>query len=278
MKRNKTLEFVSDPTKNFLTFFIVSILLFTLIADGVSLLFWEVFGDWLQTRSGIEKGWLRAGVIFTLVALLLLLIYATDFSRWIRRWLVKLAPLGVRQPERVGVAELTARFPGLIVVMSLKLDSPAEVAIRHHWNGNHSGLKHCWIICTEKSLPFAQEMEKRFIDEGMTQFVEFYYGNYILEDIESEKPEQQLSLLVPDALLDDPDYIRKLVNCIYADAERKGLNEADIIADYTGGTKGTTAGILLACAVPERELQYISQVQSPALQAINISYKIRPVR
>jgi hypothetical protein len=158
--------------------------------------------------------------------------------------------------------------------MSTKSDSPAEVAIRHHWNqGNKPHLKHCWIICTEKSLPFAKDMIKKFNDEQIAQSVQFYYGEHTMEH--PEETGQSLSLLVSNDLFDDPDYIRNLIDSIYADAQQKGLDESEIIADYTGSTKGATAGMILACAAPQRKLEYISQVEGKKLKAIDISYKIR---
>ena len=81
--------------------------------------------------------------------------------------------------------------------------------------------------------------------------------------------------------MDDPNHIRRLMEGIYADADRNGLSEAEVIADYTGATKGMTAGILLACTKPERSLQYISQVHYPKIMAVQIAYRLkqrRPVK
>src|SRR4028119_1213776 len=113
--------------------------------------------------------------------------------------------------------------------LHLREDSPAQRVIEHHWNqGQKPHLKHCWLICTNQSLPYAQKMIKKLTDTGMTQTVEFHYGNYELED--PEHPEQKLNLLVPDDVVDDPNYIRRLVNGIYADAEHQGLEESQVIA------------------------------------------------
>jgi len=37
----------------------------------------------------------------------------------------------------------------------------------------------------------------------------------------------------------------------------EGWSETDVIADYTGGTKSMTAGTVLACASPDRRLQFM---------------------
>lgn len=277
MKRPSIVELITDPTKNFLTFFLIGTLLFTIVADGISALFWDVLGEWLQTRMGIENpSLLKALIVLSLTTLLLIVIYATNFSRWLKKKLARFPIFGIKIPDQTNVTPLTTTLPGLIAAMSPKDNSPAELAIHHHWNGGKSpSLKHCWLICTKKSLPYAQEMIKKFTDKGLTQTIEFHYGNYQLTD--PEYPEQKLNLLIEDNLVDDPNYIRRLVNCIYADAQKRGLEESDVIADYTGATKGMTAGIILACTAPDRRLQYISQVDNSQLMEVKISYKLRNV-
>ena len=86
-----------------------------------------------------------------------------------------------------------------------------------------------------------------------------------------------MNLLVADELVDDPKYIQQLVDSIYIDAQEKGLDETEVIADYTGATKGMTAGILLACLAPARQLQYISQIQFPQIMSVHVSYRLKRV-
>jgi hypothetical protein len=277
MKRNRIVELITDPTKNFLTSFLVGTLLFTVISDGLSALFWETFGNWLQTQLSIEKAILQTAIVTILTLLILLIIYATDFPQWLKPLIAKFPIFGIKVPNDTNVVPLTTTFPGLITAMSLREDSPAQRVIEHHWNqGQKPHLKHCWLICTNQSLPYAQKMIKKLTDTGMTQTVEFHYGNYELED--PEHPEQKLNLLVPDEVVDDPNYIRRLVNGIYADAEHQGLEESQLIADYTGATKSMTVGIVLACTAPERQLQYVSQVTDPQMMQVKISYKLKPVQ
>jgi len=274
MKRASIVQLITDPTKNFLTFFLIGNLLFTVISDGISALFWEVFGLWLHTQLGLNLALLKALIVASLTLLLLLVIYVTKFPRWLKQKLVKIPLLGIKVPDQTNVIPLTTTRPGLIAAMSPKANSPAEVAIFHHWNnGQTPHLKHCWLICTHKSLPYAQDMIKKLTDKGITQTVEFHYGNYQLED--PDNPGQYLNLLVEDDVVDDPNYIRRLVNGIYADAQNQGLEESELIADYTGATKGMTAGIILACATASRQLQYISQIYNSQLMEVNVSYKIK---
>jgi hypothetical protein len=105
--------------------------------------------------------------------------------------------------------------------------------------------------------------------------VKLHYGdNYKIEDVEDFG--EDISLLVPDESINDFRYIKKLVNCIYADASKKhGLSEREIISDCTGSTKPVTIGMVLACINPSRRLQYISQLNNEILE-IKISYKLKP--
>jgi CRISPR-associated protein (Cas_Cas02710) len=276
--RNPIVEWITDPTKSFLTYFLVGILLFTIISDGISDLFWENFGTWLQAQLGIENLLtFRAVVLAVLIPAVLVLIYTTPLTRWLKRRLFE--ALGLDKPQ-THANPLTETFPGLIAVMSTtppELESPAERAILHHWNGGRDPhVRHCWLVCTQQSQNAAKELEKKLIDKGVSQEFELYYGEeYKMED--PKNPGQTLSLCIPDESIDDPIYIQHLIDCIYANAcTRYGLEESEIIADFTGGTKTMSAGIILAGAIAARRLQYISQRGDRELMEIEIAYKLVP--
>lgn len=277
-QHNPIVEWIADPTKSFLTYFLVGILLFTIISDGISDLFWEYFCAWLQTRLGIENPLtFRVAVLAVLIPAVLAVIYTTPFLRWFKRRLFE--ALGLDKPQ-THVNPLTETFPGLIAVMSTtppEQESPAERAILHHWNGGRDPhVRHCWLVCTQQSENAAKELEKKPIDKGVSQEFELYYGeNYQMDDPKNSG--QTLSLCIPDESLDDPIYIQHLIDCIYADAcTRYRLQESEIIADFTGGTKAMSAGIILAGAIAARRLQYISQRGDRKLMEIDIAYKLVP--
>lgn len=280
MKRNPIVVLITDPTKNFLLFFFVGVLLFAIIANGVADLAWAVFDHWATARFALHPDLLRLIAVSVLCGLTLGLIYITNFSRWLRRALGRLPMLGIQVPSHTRVAPLQRTFVGLITPMSPRSDSPAEAAIRHHWQQGQGKLSHCWLICTERSIDSARELVKRLTDEGVTERVTVHYGQgHGVTALESDRAERSkpLSLLVSEGQLDDPVYIQTLVDGIYAQAEQVyGLGEDQIIADYTGATKGMTAGILLACATPRRHLQYLSQV-SQQWMAIRVAYRVKQV-
>lgn len=280
MNRNRIIEAISDPTKNFLAFFLIGTLVFTLVSDGVSNIFWQQLSPWIVKRWGLDQGafevWLTLGMMLGLLGVT----YFTNLTRWLR---ARLPFLAVKEIQQVNVKPLERTYPGLIVAMSPSDRSPAALAIAFHreqgGQGNLGNLRHCWIICTEKSLPYADSLASRLAAAGLMQSLDLHYGRYEMDD--SQQPGQKLSLLVPDELVDDPNYILRLVDAIYAEAAEfsEPLLASEIIADYTGGTKGITAGMLLACSRPERSLQYISQLhQPPQIIAVNVSYEIKPIK
>lgn len=55
---------------------------------------------------------------------------------------------------------------------------------------------------------------------------------------------------------DNPGKVYEVVEGIFQNLP-EGFDDSDIIADYTGGTKSMTAGLVLACAIPSRELQVL---------------------
>lgn len=277
IKRNPILEAVTDPTKNFLATFLISTLLFNLISDGLSALFWGGLSNWLQIQVGISsKSQLQGYVLLVLLVLVLILIYGTNLTGYLRTLLTKWGLGSTEVPDRATVVPVERTASGLIVLMSTKSQSPAEAAIRHHWNqGQSPHLQHCWVICTESSVDYAVEMKRRLLADNIDENqLKIHYGTYGLND-----PKQPgLTLTVGDRAADDPNTILKLVNAIFADAEAKGLDEADILVDFTGGTKPMGVGTVLACASPNRRLEYLTQTDPPQLVEVQVSYKIKPIR
>lgn len=276
-KRNPVLEAITDPTKNFLATFLIGTVLFSLISDGLSALFWGNFSIWLQSQLSItNKNQFQGYMLIVLIILVLVLIYSTNVAQWMRSLFAQWGILGTETPDQTSTRPIDHPSKGLIVIMSPKPDSPAEAAIRYHWNqGQAPNLEHCWIICTDTSLPFARPMKQALLADGLDEHqTHLYYGSYELND-----PNQSgLSLTLSDQTTDDPDTILNLINAIFADAQFKGLSESDIIIDFTGGTKPMSIGTVLACVSPSRRLEYFTQTNPPGLVEVQVSYKIKPIR
>ncbi|MEO1096112.1 MAG: CRISPR-associated protein, partial [Cyanobacteria bacterium J06638_28] len=115
------------------------------------------------------------------------------------------------------------------------------------------------------------------IEERIGENITFYYGRYAVED--PVHPSNKLSLTVDHEAIHDPDYILHLVNAIYRHGESLGLSETDMIVDITGGTKPLGVGAFLACARPERRLEYITTVNGDRqLLEIRVAYRLKAIR
>ncbi|MGF1523341.1 MAG: hypothetical protein ACFBSF_13580 [Leptolyngbyaceae cyanobacterium] len=279
-KRSPILQALSDPTKNFLAFFFIGVLLFGLFSNEVTVFFQESFSPWLQKRLNIplKPETFRLLVVSVPMGIILLAIYFTDLANWVRRSLARFGIADAIVPDTAKVTPLAETCRGLVVIMSPKEDSPAEFAIRHHWNkGQEPHLEYCWIICTPESAEFARRLEQQLIEECIGEHITFYHGSCSVED--PIQPVQKLSLTVGHEAIHDPDYVLHLVNGVYAHAESLGLSEADIIVDITGGTKPLGVGAFLACARPERRLEYITTTgESRQLLEIRVAYRLKPIR
>ncbi|MBD1858246.1 MULTISPECIES: CRISPR-associated protein [Leptolyngbya] len=275
MKRNIIREAIEKPEKHPLTFIFVITLALGVAVNGLSDLVFNLLGEQITHLLGISKSIWQGIVVFLLVASILLGI-SNIWSR-LRKLFQRSTTV-----DQIYVLELQQTFPGLIVMMSLGIDSPAKRAIEHHWNNGNGDLAHCWLICTEKSLPIAEELVNQFVDRGIPRRF-FHYGDrYQFPD--SDNRSQHFSLFVDLAHEHDPNYICRLINSLYLTAETQyRLPETEIIADYTGGTKSATAGTVLACTRPGRKLQYIMSeyvnnkpINSKVME-VRIAYNIEPI-
>jgi hypothetical protein len=277
-RRNPILQALSDPTKNFLSFFIIGVVLLNLFSSGVSDLFWENLGPWLQRNLNIQsQAIFRFWVLFGLLLITLLLIYGTNLTEWVRRGLTKIGLADAVVPDTAKVTPLTDTCRGLVVIMSTRDDSPAEFAIRHHWNqGNLPHLEYCWIICTAESVDYARRLEQRLSADGIGERLTLFYGEYQIAN--PQQGDQSFRLKVGPETINDPDYVLHLVNAIYAHAESLGVPEPDLIVDITGGTKPLGVGAFLACTRPERRLEYITtQEESRQIVEIRVAYRLKAV-
>lgn len=277
--RNITIESLAKPDKYPIVFTFVFSLTLSVAANGLSTLLLETLGIWLETQFGLSKIFWQIALVSLLSIILFLLIYN------IRPFLSKI--FGGRTFTTEAPEELKPTFRGLIVLASLGKDMPAKVAIKHHWNNGNGNLEHCWIVCGgNEALTCAQNMVIELIDELNIPDRTFHFQpDYIL--IDPENPKHSFTLVPSLSEAHDPNVIRQIVEAIYKDAKDKfDVDELDIIADYTGGTKSMTTGLILACTVPSRRLQYILSEFIPPdhkpsnskVMEIKLSYRLKPIK
>ena len=252
MQRNPLLEAIADPSKNFLAFLLIGIFGLGIISSGISNLLLETLGTWVQKNLGINKVLFQLSVIGLIGLTILSTVYFTNLTRRLRLL------LGQDAIEIANVVPLTDTFFGLIAIASFSKRgkmTPAEIAIRHHWRNGKGRLRYCWLLCTPDALKTTQLFLSQIEQESLEQRHQFYLY-YELVDILYDIAQQQT-----------------------------GLPPADVIADYTGGTKSMTAGMVLACSSPDRTLQYLVSEYNQAgnivdsqLMKVMLSYRIKPIK
>jgi hypothetical protein len=139
---------------------------------------------------------------------------------------------------RVTTAPVQPRRGLIVLVSAGPPPTAAEEAIRAHLER----LEYCWLIVG----PGEGEGSPRENAERIIREYSQHNGRQIhFEQRYLENP-------------NDLEAVYYLVQSIYTEARAYKLSEADLIADYTGGTKSMTAGMVLACATREdRDMQYM---------------------
>lgn len=135
-----------------------------------------------------------------------------------------------RVSESYGVSDKPKprQYRGLIAFVSLAQRAHLERAIQYHGEK----LERVWLVATKDAEELASEIQAEY--QGPFRYLEF-------------------------VSLNDPwdlQAVRAVIEGIYR--ERLGaLAEEDVIADFTGGTKPMTVGMIFACLSPSRHLQYV---------------------
>lgn len=173
-------------------------------------------------------------------AVLLLLVLFFNLPQLVRGWLS-----AWRRSSTISVGANVARRRGLIALVSYGQQVPAEAAIRYHQRPTAAepGLQICWLIAgpgegEQSSLQNAYHLRDKYGQEGIEFFI----------------------LQVKDA--DDPKETFHLVQGIFNQCDLQyGIPPQQMIADFTGGTKGMTAGMVLACTLPDWDLQHMKPLK-----------------
>lgn len=282
MKQNLITQAIADPTKNLLIFLIFGTFGLAIASDSLSELVLDNLGQWMQAQWGLNPIAFRVLLFAGIVIAIWLFIVVTDFSKWL-----------VKVPVTVEPQPLLRTELGLIVVVSKTppgVKSAAAAAIEYHWIKGTGNLKHCWLICGgQESLQSARTMLKELT--GSDEY--FHADKFDFKFSHPDNPKRILKLTLKnldEKNVDNPNATFNLVNKIYKEAEAEELEAADIIADYTGGTKSMTAGLVLAsCASPERQLQFMrpggykpdgrADTSLPSVATeVQVNYQLKSVR
>ena len=245
MKRN-LIKDLFNPGKSLILYVLIVNLGLGLASAIFSELILNTIGTWVETNWGISELIFRLCLFTVILFPLLLIFYIIKFAN---KWY---------SPATIKPQPLKATFPGLIVVASKSrpgTKSAAQAAIEEHWLNGKGNLQHCWIICGGQDL---LDIARQILKQIGFNYLNQQAIEYELKDPDNRNRILKVSLRTIKAdSVDDPNTTFTLVNKIYAEAEREGIEESDIIADYTGGTKSMTSGMILACATPQRQLQFM---------------------
>ncbi len=212
----------------------------------------RTFADFLRSPPGGRAGfvsWLGGGIVANLLAGITMLLWNSLVGQAV--WILSLVILlwGTylvwrREKPKVLVPEeqQPRRYRGLVVLVGKgrpgddPMKQSARDAIHYHSGGAGSGLEVCWLLASggeNGSLPVAQKLKQ-----------------------ECEKLNiKAYTPTVGDAFSVQESY--DLVRRIYKEEVPKaGLLEDEVIADFTGGVKPMSAGMILACG-DKRPMQYV---------------------
>jgi|GEM_PF-2335455 len=228
--------------------------------------FTYVLGVAVGSAQTVLESWFGAGKVALFGAGVILLLLLMEVPRWLIQWVQTTA-----QRSTLDVEKLVLNPPGhrgLIAVASVGGGiSSAQQSIEYHLS--KGTLEKCWIFTGgNESERRAREMVSNLVRNGVNPNL-FEYVKLTAEEA------------------DNPDVICERVEAIF-ESLPEGWREDEIAADYTGGTKSMTAGIVLACAKPGRHLQFMrpreydqegravyEKGSDPVL--VDINYKVRPV-
>ena len=224
--QQRSLKILGTPTP---WVFILGAVAIGLLSDGVS----ELIGS-LSNRFILALPWMKV-----LLGLVLLLIAFLLFDlRGLAKWLAK----AFGKEASVVINDNVPPHHGLIALVSLGQGyESTEAAIQHHLRTDdpEKRLKYCWLLAGP--------------GEGETSSIA--NANFLKGKFEEEGVKVEIWKLT-DA--DNPSEVFCVINRIYKDAAANyNLPNSELIADFTGATKSMTAGMVLACADQNRDMQFM---------------------
>lgn len=183
----------------------------------------NLFSGWLEKSVGETPTRMAQLVAIGVAATVALGGLYLALSRERREWV--LVPKEKRPPQ----------FPGLIVLVGPgreeedPLQGPCGPAIEYHL----PTLKFCWMIASEEGQPVAEALRQQY--EGRCQ----------------------VKVVPVGGAFEVQDVYETVRNIYLQEAPKAGLAPEQVIADFTGGTKVMSAGMILACG-DRWPMQYMS--------------------
>jgi hypothetical protein len=210
-----------SPVKTFELFFTPRFPLFFIFGALALAVLGNVFTDLVKLYIGSEARqlWLIFGVAAGLLVLVVVLAYGVGAIRARLATADGLAVINQPRPQQ---------YRGLIAYVSLAQRAHLEKALQYHGEA----LERVWLLATKDAQELAKELQAEYAS-----------------------PKRIVQII---ALSNEWDLqaARAVVEQIYQE-QLGALKEEDVIADFTGGTKPMTVGMIFACLSPARHLEYV---------------------
>lgn len=210
--------------------FILGVLAVNFIGEGLSM----VIAASVDGTGWASGAWVTAAGFLMLVLVLL----TFDLPKILKGVLRRNPPNVTHRPNilpRCGLIALVSTGQNL---------TAAEEAANYHLSATGDTLKYCWLLAgpgngETSSWQNAQRIQADLQNKGVTTAV------WQLKDA------------------DDVAEVFQIASQIYQEAQlRYNLNSEDLIADFTGGTKSMTAGLALACAAQNWDMQFMKPMKT----------------
>lgn len=284
MKGSRFLEKVNDPGQNWVMYFLVGVLGLGVLGNGVANLLLEDLAGWLAEALSFPKVLIQLAMLIAIALLILYGIYRTSRNERLQEL------LSARVQSQTNVVPLIGTYCGLITIASKPTPdrrTPAEEAIYFHWQQGNGNLRYCWVICTQDVLTANLERLRAIAATSVqspTPITLLGNPDTPLQPLQAVGRIVQIQIMVIDwPSAQDPNFVKHLVDRIYLQARSLSIAPQAVIADYTGGIKSTSAGVILACSTPERSLQYTSaryyddagNPQGVEVMQVKLSYRLK---
>lgn len=162
----------------------------------------------------------------------MLQLLAVGFAVAVALWVLYLALRQERQRwVLVPREQQPPRYPGLIVLVGPgrpeedPLKGPTGPAIEYHLASDEQGqtLRVCWLLASSQGVPVAEAFREQYESRCRVLVRQVHEAFDVQETYEA---------------------IRRIY---FEEAQAEGLSPEQVIADFTGGTKPMSAGMVLAC-------------------------------
>lgn len=285
-KGNRFLENIIDPSQGWLPYFLLGVLGLGVLGEGVASLLLDDLAKWVSDLTKIPQLFIQIALLALIAAVILAGVYLSNWDEKVQTL------LSAQVKSQTNIVPLQETYWGLIAIASLPREdtlTAAEEAFHFHWRAGRGKLRYCWLICTQKVTDVTLERFKKIVAASLNTPVPI---SVLETPSESLKPDWEAGPKVQVQIYQidwnssqDPNQIKQLIDRIYKQVDLLSHEPRQLIADYTGGTKSMTAGVVLACSSPERHLQYITgqynsagELDGSQVMEVKLSYRLKLAR